>query len=54
MTGPVGALLRFIPCSVSGVICNIIVAKLVSRVPTQPIIMTGIVATGSVLQFPTL
>jgi hypothetical protein len=46
MTGPVGATLRFLPASASGIICNVLVALLVSRVPTQWIICTGILSTG--------
>ncbi|WVQ78029.1 hypothetical protein IAT38_000110 [Cryptococcus sp. DSM 104549] len=44
--GAIGAMLRFIPTSVSGVICNVIVAFLVSRVPTQWIVCVGLLATG--------
>ncbi|OCF35415.1 efflux protein [Kwoniella heveanensis BCC8398] len=45
-TGPIGAMLRFLPTSVSGVLCNVIVAFLVSKVPTQWLVCVGLVATG--------
>ncbi|KAK8869878.1 hypothetical protein IAR55_000446 [Kwoniella newhampshirensis] len=45
-TGPIGAMLRFLPTSVSGVICNVIVAFLISRVPTQWLVCVGLLATG--------
>ncbi|KAL7425106.1 hypothetical protein Q5752_000794 [Cryptotrichosporon argae] len=47
MTGSIGAMLRFLPTTVSGIICNIVVAKLVHRVPTQWLIVVGIAATGT-------
>lgn len=45
---PIQAMLWFLPTTVSGVLCNVIVAWLIARVPTQWIICTGIVATGYV------
>jgi hypothetical protein len=39
-------MLRFLPMCVSGVICNVIVAKSVAYVPTQWLICIGILATG--------
>jgi hypothetical protein len=39
-------MLRFIPCSVSGVLCNVLVAKLISKVRTQWIICVGILSTA--------
>jgi hypothetical protein len=44
--GAIGAMLRFIPCPVSGILCNVLVAQLVSRVPTQLLVCTGVTATG--------
>lgn len=46
MTGTIGAMLRFIPCSVSGLLCNILVAKVIHLVPGQLLICIGIAATG--------
>lgn len=43
---PLGGMLRFIPTSVSGVLCNVLVALLISSVPTQWIICCGTLATG--------
>ncbi|WWC69544.1 uncharacterized protein I206_103486 [Kwoniella pini CBS 10737] len=45
-TGPLGAMLRFLPTSVSGVLCNVIVAFLISKVPTQWLVCVGLIATG--------
>ncbi|TXT15777.1 hypothetical protein VHUM_00280 [Vanrija humicola] len=45
-TGVIGAMLRFLPCTVSGIICNIIVAKIVHIVNNQLLICVGIGATG--------
>ncbi|WRT67059.1 uncharacterized protein IL334_004025 [Kwoniella shivajii] len=45
-TGPIGAMLRFLPTSVSGVLCNVIVAFLISKVPTQWLVCVGLIATG--------
>ncbi|WVR05117.1 hypothetical protein IAU60_002129 [Kwoniella sp. DSM 27419] len=45
-TGPIGAMLRFMPTSVSGILCNVIVAFLVSKVPTQWLVCVGLIATG--------
>lgn len=47
--GPVTAMLYFLPTTISGVLCNVLVAWLVARVPTQWIICVGIVATGYVI-----
>jgi hypothetical protein len=47
-TGTIGAMLRFLPTSVSGILCNVLVAWLVNKVNTQWIICTGILSTGSV------
>ncbi|WVQ71574.1 hypothetical protein IAR50_001114 [Cryptococcus sp. DSM 104548] len=45
-TGAVGAMLRFLPTSVSGVLCNVIVAFLVSKVRTQWLVCVGLISTG--------
>ncbi|WWC61212.1 uncharacterized protein I303_103792 [Kwoniella dejecticola CBS 10117] len=45
-TGPIGAMLRFLPTSVSGVLCNVVVAFLISKVPTQWLVCVGLIATG--------
>ncbi|KAK6902850.1 efflux protein [Kwoniella mangroviensis CBS 10435] len=45
-TGPIGAMLRFLPTSVSGVLCNVIVAFLISVIPTQWLVCVGLIATG--------
>ncbi|WVQ98642.1 hypothetical protein IAU59_005773 [Kwoniella sp. CBS 9459] len=45
-TGSIGAMLRFLPTSVSGILCNVIVAFLISKVPTQLLVCVGLVATG--------
>jgi hypothetical protein len=39
-------MLRFLPTAVSGILCNVLVAWLVAKVPTQWIICTGILSTG--------
>jgi hypothetical protein len=44
--GPIQAMLRFIPCAVSGVLCNVLVAWLVAKVSTQWIICIGLLSTG--------
>jgi hypothetical protein len=46
MTGTIGAMLRFLPTTVSGLICNILVAKIIHIVPNQILICVGIGATG--------
>ncbi|BEJ15318.1 hypothetical protein CspHIS471_0410850 [Cutaneotrichosporon sp. HIS471] len=46
MTGIIGAMLRFIPCCVSGLLCNVVVAKIIHLVPGQTLICIGIAATG--------
>ncbi|CAK9787423.1 uncharacterized protein COLE_04489 [Cutaneotrichosporon oleaginosum] len=46
MTGTIGAMLRFIPCCVSGLLCNVLVAKVIHLVPGQTLICIGIAATG--------
>ncbi|KAK4688236.1 hypothetical protein P7C73_g1875, partial [Tremellales sp. Uapishka_1] len=45
-TGVIDAMLRFLPTSIWGFACNVIVAFLVSRVPTQWLVCVGILATG--------
>ena len=45
LTGAVGAMLRFIPCSVCGILCNVLVAYIIAKVPTQMIICFGICCT---------
>ncbi|ORY33741.1 efflux protein [Naematelia encephala] len=45
-TGPIGAMLRFLPTSISGILCNVLVAFLITKVPTQWIVCVGIMATG--------
>ena len=47
-TGSIGAMLRFLPCAVSGVLCNVVVAVLIRRVPTQWLVCVGVAATGQV------
>ena len=46
MLNPVQAMLRFLPMTVSGIICNVIVAYCIGFVPTQILICIGILATG--------
>ena len=46
MTGVIGAMLRFLPSPVSGIICNYIVAKVISKVPTQWLVCIGLACTG--------
>lgn len=46
MLDPVQAMLRFMPMTVSGIICNVIVAYCIGFVPTQVLICIGILATG--------
>ncbi|WWD15846.1 hypothetical protein CI109_100270 [Kwoniella shandongensis] len=43
---PVTAMLQFLPTSISGIICNVIVAFLISRVRTQWLVCVGLLATG--------
>ncbi|EIW69628.1 hypothetical protein TREMEDRAFT_30643 [Tremella mesenterica DSM 1558] len=43
---PIGAMLRFLPCPISGVLCNIIVAGLIASVRTQWIVCVGTLSTG--------
>jgi hypothetical protein len=45
---PIEAMLRFLPMPVSGVICNVLVAWVIARVPTQILVCIGILATGCV------
>lgn len=45
-TGAVGAMLRFLPTSISGILCNVLVAFLVSKVKTQYLVCTGLLATA--------
>lgn len=45
-TGVIGAMLRFLPCTVSGIICNIIVAKIIHIFNNQLLICIGVGATG--------
>lgn len=45
-TGTIGAMVRFIPTFCSGLICNIIVAKVIHLVPGQLLISVGIACTG--------
>lgn len=46
MTGTIGALLRFLPAPISGLICNFILAKVVHHIPGQFLICFGLGATG--------
>jgi hypothetical protein len=46
MTGTIGAMLRFLPTTISGLLCNILVAKVIHIVPNQILICVGIAATG--------
>ncbi|KAL1407970.1 hypothetical protein Q8F55_004767 [Vanrija albida] len=46
LTGPLGAVVRFLPVPVSGVICNIIVAQVIHRVPLQFLVCFGVACTG--------
>ena len=43
---PVQAFIRFLPCAVSGTLCNVLVAKIISRMPTQWIVCIGLCSTG--------
>ncbi|OCF39472.1 efflux protein [Kwoniella heveanensis CBS 569] len=45
-TGPVGAMVRFLPTEISGIICNIIVALIIHRISTVWLLSTGLLATG--------
>ncbi|WVF72288.1 hypothetical protein IAT40_007100 [Kwoniella sp. CBS 6097] len=45
-TGPVGAMLRFLPTEIWGIICNVIVALIIHRVSTVWLLGTGLLATG--------
>ncbi|WVQ98641.1 hypothetical protein IAU59_005772 [Kwoniella sp. CBS 9459] len=45
-TSPVGAMLRFLPTEISGIICNVIVALIIHRVSTVWLLSTGLLATG--------
>jgi hypothetical protein len=46
MTGTIGALLRFLPTPISGLICNFLVAKVIHTVDAQLLICLGVGATG--------
>ncbi|TXT04304.1 hypothetical protein VHUM_04191 [Vanrija humicola] len=46
LTGPLGAVVRFLPVPISGIICNIIVAKVIHRVPLQFLVCFGVFCTG--------
>lgn len=45
-TGVIGAMLRFLPTCICGVLCNILVAKIVHLIPGQILIIIGIACTG--------
>ncbi|OCF71945.1 hypothetical protein I204_07208 [Kwoniella mangroviensis CBS 8886] len=45
-TGAVGAMLRFLPSEISGVICNVLVGLLIHRLPAQWIVCFGLFACG--------
>lgn len=45
-TGVIGAMLRFLPSTVSGLICNVLIAKVVHVVPGQILICLGVACTG--------
>ncbi|WWC90121.1 uncharacterized protein L201_005054 [Kwoniella dendrophila CBS 6074] len=45
-TGTVGAMLRFLPTEISGVICTILVILLIHRVPAYQLLVLGLLATG--------
>lgn len=46
MLSPIQAMLRFLPMTVSGILCNILVAYVIARIPTQILVCIGILATG--------
>ncbi|WWD01484.1 hypothetical protein V866_008428 [Kwoniella sp. B9012] len=45
-TGAVGAMLRFLPSEISGVLCNVLVGLLIHRLPAQWIVCFGLFACG--------
>lgn len=45
-TGVIGAMLRFLPTCICGVLCNVLVAKIVHLIPGQILIAVGIMCTG--------
>jgi hypothetical protein len=46
MLSPIQAMVRFLPMTVSGILCNVLVAWVIARVPTQILVCIGILATG--------
>nr|XP_019042795.1 hypothetical protein I302_08502 [Kwoniella bestiolae CBS 10118]OCF21725.1 hypothetical protein I302_08502 [Kwoniella bestiolae CBS 10118] len=44
--GPVGTMLRFLPTEVAGIICSVLVALLIHRVPAYWLVVTGLLACG--------
>ncbi|WRT67058.1 uncharacterized protein IL334_004024 [Kwoniella shivajii] len=46
LTGPIGAMLRFLPTELAGIVCNILVGLLIHRIPAQWIVCTGLLACG--------
>ncbi|WWC61211.1 uncharacterized protein I303_103791 [Kwoniella dejecticola CBS 10117] len=46
MTGPIGAMLRFLPSEVGGLVCNVLVGLLIHRIPAQWIVCTGLLSVG--------
>lgn len=51
MTGTIGALLRFLPAPISGLLCAFVVSRVVHRVPTQILICFGLICTGLAATF---
>ncbi|WRT70205.1 uncharacterized protein IL334_007200 [Kwoniella shivajii] len=45
-TGSVGAMLRFLPLEISGIICTIVVVIVIHKIPAYWLIVTGLLATG--------
>ncbi|WVR05116.1 hypothetical protein IAU60_002128 [Kwoniella sp. DSM 27419] len=45
-TGALGAMIRFLPTEISGLVCNCILALVIHRVPTQWLVCCGLLSTG--------
>jgi hypothetical protein len=45
-TGVMGAVVRSLPAPICGLLCNLLVARVVGKLPTQWLICTGLAATG--------
>ncbi|WWC69543.1 uncharacterized protein I206_103485 [Kwoniella pini CBS 10737] len=46
LTGPIGAMLRFLPTEIGGLICNVLVGLLIHRIPAQWIVCCGLLSVG--------